>query len=46
MTRDEALAQYRPIRAAIQRVLAQAPKVCTAADWQRAVDPGGRRLSD
>jgi hypothetical protein len=36
MTRDEVLAEYRPIRAAIQRVLAQAPKVCTAADWKRA----------
>jgi hypothetical protein len=36
MTRDEVLTEYRSIRAAIQRVLAQAPKVCTAADWKRA----------
>src|SRR3954451_12901030 len=46
MTRDESLAQYRPIRAAIKRVLAQAPKVCTAADWQRAARALGFEVAD
>ena len=46
MTRDEALAQYRPIRAAIQRVLAQAPKVCTGADWKRAARALGFEVAD
>jgi hypothetical protein len=46
MTRDEVLAEYRPIRAAIQRVLAQAPKVCTAADWKRAARALGFGVAD
>lgn len=36
MTRDEVLARYRLVRAAIQRVLKAAPSVCTRADWMRA----------
>jgi hypothetical protein len=37
MTRTEALAQYRPIRAGIQRVLREATKACGRADLNRAV---------
>jgi hypothetical protein len=37
MTRDEVLAQYRPIRAGIQRVLKLAPTALRPADLQRAV---------
>jgi hypothetical protein len=36
MTRDEALALYRPIRAAIQRILSGATKACSNADVKRA----------
>ena len=36
MTRDEALALYRPIRAAIQRILSAATKACSNADVKRA----------
>ncbi|HET6520719.1 MAG TPA: hypothetical protein VFG47_13005 [Geminicoccaceae bacterium] len=36
MTRAEALALYRPIRAAIQRVLKRAPDACAQADYKRA----------
>jgi hypothetical protein len=36
MTRDEALARYRPIRAAIQRILSGATKACSNADVKRA----------
>ena len=36
MTRDEALALYRPIRAGIQRVLRVATTVCSRADMTRA----------
>ncbi|HEX8666474.1 MAG TPA: hypothetical protein VF744_20845 [Beijerinckiaceae bacterium] len=36
MTRDEALALYRPVRAGIQRVLKVAPDVCSRAEWARA----------
>jgi hypothetical protein len=46
MTRDEVLAEYRPIRAAIQRVLAQASNVCTAADWQRSARALGFEVAD
>jgi hypothetical protein len=37
MTRTEALAQYRPIRAGIRRVLREATKACGRADLNRAV---------
>jgi hypothetical protein len=37
MTRDEVLAQYRPIRAGIQRVLRLAPAALRAADLRRAL---------
>jgi hypothetical protein len=37
MTRDEVLAQYRPIRAGIQRVLHLAETACRPADLSRAV---------
>src|SRR3954447_26792058 len=37
MTRDEVLAQYRPIRAGIQRVLKLAPTALRPADLQRAL---------
>ncbi|HJU15000.1 MAG TPA: hypothetical protein VJ770_00900 [Stellaceae bacterium] len=37
MTRDEVLAQYRPIRAGIQRVLRLATAACRRADLSRAV---------
>jgi hypothetical protein len=46
MTRDEVLAKYRSIRAAIQRVLAQAPRVCTSADWKRAARALGFEVAD
>jgi len=36
MTRDEALMLYRPIRAAIRRVLSAAVPVCNQADLTRA----------
>jgi hypothetical protein len=36
MTRDDVLAAYRPLRAAIQRVLKVAPDTCTNGDWRRA----------
>jgi hypothetical protein len=36
MTRDEALARYRPVRAAIRRVLKAASSSCTRADFLRA----------
>lgn len=36
MTRDEALALYHPIRAAIQRVLRAATRACSGADVKRA----------
>src|SRR3712207_5491041 len=36
MTRDDALALYRPIRAGIQRVLRVASTVCSRADMTRA----------
>ncbi len=37
MTRAEVLAQYRPIRAGIRRVLREAAKACGRADLDRAV---------
>ncbi len=37
MTRAEVLAQYRPIRAGIQRVLRQAGDACSRADLHRAI---------
>ena len=37
MTRTEVLAQYRPIRAGIRRVLREAAKACGRADLDRAV---------
>ena len=37
MTRTEALAQYRPIRAGIRRVLREATKACSRVDLNRAV---------
>ncbi|HEX6015768.1 MAG TPA: hypothetical protein VFY87_28980 [Geminicoccaceae bacterium] len=37
MTRAEVLAQYRPIRAGIRRVLREATKACGRADLDRAV---------
>lgn len=37
MTRAEVLAQYRPIRAGIRRVLSEATKACGRADLNRAV---------
>lgn len=37
MNRDEVLAQYRPIRAGIRRVLREATKACGRADLNRAV---------
>lgn len=37
MTRAEVLAQYRPIRAGIRRVLREATKTCGRADLNRAV---------
>lgn len=36
MTRDEILAQYRPIRAAIRRILRRAMDACGRADMMRA----------
>jgi hypothetical protein len=36
MTREEALALYRPIRAAIKRILNAAVPVCNQADLTRA----------
>jgi hypothetical protein len=36
MTRDEALTMYRPIRAAITRILSAAVPVCNPSDWMRA----------
>jgi hypothetical protein len=36
MSRDEVLTLYRPIRAAIMRVLSAAVTVCNQADWRRA----------
>jgi hypothetical protein len=36
MTRDEALALYRPIRAGMQRVLKAAEKACSRADFTRS----------
>ena len=37
MTRAEVLAQYRPVRAGIRRVLREATKACGQADLNRAV---------
>lgn len=37
MTRAEVLAQYRPIRAGIRRVLSAATKACSRADLNRAI---------
>jgi hypothetical protein len=37
MTQAEVLAQYRPIRAGICRVLREATKACSRADLNRAV---------
>jgi hypothetical protein len=37
MTRAEVLAQYRPIRAGIRRVLSEATKACGRADLNRAI---------
>src|SRR5215213_1897108 len=37
LTRAEVLAQYRPIRAGIRRVLSQATKACGRADLNRAI---------
>ncbi|WP_114948804.1 hypothetical protein [Microvirga calopogonii] len=37
MTRAEVLAQYRPIRAGIRRVLSEAMKACGRADLNRAI---------
>jgi hypothetical protein len=37
MTRAEVLAQYRPIRAGIRRVLREAAKACSRADLNRAI---------
>lgn len=37
MIRDDVLARYRPLRAAIQRVLRDAPQACTKADLRRAM---------
>jgi hypothetical protein len=37
MTRAEVLAQYRPIRAGIRRVLREATKTCGRADLNRAI---------
>jgi len=36
MTREEALARYRPIRASVQRILRAAISVCTQSDFMRA----------
>jgi hypothetical protein len=36
MTREEALARYRPVRASVQRVLSAAIPVCTQSDLMRA----------
>jgi hypothetical protein len=36
MTRDEALALYRPIRATIRRIVSLAVPVCDGADFMRA----------
>lgn len=46
MTRDHMLVEYRTIRAAIKRVLAQAPKVCTGAEWKRAARALGFEVAD
>src|SRR4051794_13179500 len=49
MTRSEVLAQYRPIRAGIQRVLRLAADVCKRPDLTRAVKqvaPWAEELSD
>ena len=36
MTREEALARYRPVRTSVQRVLSAAIPVCTQSDLMRA----------
>ena len=36
MTREEALAMYRPIRASVRRVLSSAISVCNQSDLMRA----------
>lgn len=46
MTRDDVLAEYRPLRASIQRVLSVAPDTLTDADWRRATDLLAVNLDD
>ena len=41
MTREEALAMYRPIRASVRRILSSAISVCNQSDLMRAAKPLG-----
>jgi hypothetical protein len=43
MTREEALALYRPIRASVRRILSAAFRVCNQPDLMRAAKQRGRR---